>query len=92
MKTEEGNEATEQKPGRDTLPQPVAEALDALLWYLWEAELQDYSENRGEAGEEEHIFHSVVTVDNWFEGGRPVSADEWADDFERCRAPIPTDK
>jgi hypothetical protein len=54
---------TEAKPRR-RLPAHVAEAMAAILEYLWQAEAKDYlSRNREE--QEGHIFVEMLNVRNW---------------------------
>lgn len=47
------------------LPGRIRSHLDALLTYSWEAEISDWVE---EGCPKEHVFMSLVAVDQWLHG------------------------
>jgi hypothetical protein len=54
-------------PGKVTLPAEVAEAMDKVLWYVWQDEIENFIAD--EPGpDEEHIFRHIAVVDGWFYG------------------------
>lgn len=60
-------------PGRSNtrrrLPDQVAEAMKAVLDYLWQEEAQDYLA-RGQEEQEGHIFLEMLLIRQWLMKGR----------------------
>lgn len=52
---------------KDTLPASVAMAIEEVIGYLWEAEIENFIADEPTA-DEEHIFRSLVAIDQWFSG------------------------
>lgn len=61
------SETKDLNPARETLPTEVAEAIEDVLWYLWE-EARDGFIADGPGPGEGHIFRSLVAIDRWFYG------------------------
>jgi hypothetical protein len=66
-------------PAKDSLPEHVAEAIDEILWYLWQDEIENFIADEP-APDEPHIFRAIATVDGWLHGYR-ASAEELVRDF-----------
>jgi hypothetical protein len=66
-------------PAKDSLPEHVAKALEEVLSYLWQDEIENFIADEP-AAHEPHIFRELVTVDGWFYGYR-ASAEELVRDF-----------
>ena len=72
-------ETKELNPARDALPSGVAEAIEDVLWYLWE-EARDGFIADGPGPGEGHIFRSLVALDGWF-SGHDATAEEFIEEF-----------
>ncbi len=55
------------KRTRDQIPEDARRAIEALLRYNWDDEVEDYSEqdDEGQAG---HILNHMVLLRNWLHG------------------------
>ncbi len=62
-----------EKRGSETIH--IREALDRVITYNWEDELEDFKENLVE--QECHIFTDLVVLRNWV-NGENHSVDYWA--------------
>ncbi len=49
---------------RRRMPNHIAEAMTAVLDYLWQDEAKDYV-SRSREDQEGHIFNEMLTVRNW---------------------------
>lgn len=49
---------------RRRMPEHVAQAVEAILDYLWQDEAKDYLNQSGEE-QREHIFNEMLFVRNW---------------------------
>lgn len=50
------------------IPAEVRDAIETILEYNWQDELDDIREHEGEIDATCHIFSSLVTLDNWING------------------------
>lgn len=73
---------SDKLPGKVTLPTDVAEALEEVLDYHWDDELEHLQEHLDNGGESRgHIFESLLKVRNWFDGAN-AQLSEFVDDSE----------
>jgi hypothetical protein len=56
-----------KRPAKDLLPRSLSLALEDILLYLWEDEMEDFIAC-GPDPDGAHIFRSIVAVDRWFYG------------------------
>ncbi len=56
-----------QLTAKDSLPGTVADAIDEVLWYLWQEAIESFIADESGPGEG-HIFRALVAVDGWFYG------------------------
>lgn len=54
---------------RRRLPEHIAQAMTAILDYLWQAEARDYL-SRSREDQEGHIFNAMLTVRQWLRARR----------------------
>jgi hypothetical protein len=73
----------ETTPAKDSLPGQVAEAIDEVLRYLWQDEIESFMADRP-GTDEPHIFRALATIDGWCHG-HGASAEELARDFSSDR-------
>ena len=66
-------------PARDALPPEVAKALDEVLWYVWQDEIENFAADEP-APDEEHIFRHIAAVDGWLHG-HDATAEELVESF-----------
>jgi hypothetical protein len=69
----------ERKPAKEVLQAEVAQAVEDVLWYLWDEAQEAFIAD--EPGPEEgHIFRSLVAIDGWFYG-HDSTAEEFVEAF-----------
>ena len=80
-------------PAKEVLPEGVAKAVEEILGYLWEAELEDFIAD-GRGPDEGHIFCALAVLDGWFHGHGATPEELVADfysagseGFAKARAP-----
>jgi hypothetical protein len=77
-------------PAKDHLPPEVSKAIEEVLWYLWQDELEAFIADEPEANEG-HIFRSLVAIDRWFYGHTSTVEDfirDYEDEIEVARARV----
>lgn len=71
---------TKRTPAKETLPPEVAKAIEEVLWFYWQEQLEAFAYDPPEP-DEEHGFRHLVTIDQWFYG-HEESAEKIAADFD----------
>jgi hypothetical protein len=74
------NGETKYSPAKKTLPPEVARAIEAVLEFYWQEQLEEFLADEPEA-REEHCFRSMVAIDGWFYG-HEMSAEDFVRDYE----------
>lgn len=64
----------DRTPAREALRADVAEAVEDVLWYLWQEAQEAFIADEPEPGED-HIFRSLVAVDGWLHGHEATAED-----------------
>ena len=78
------NQEKRKSPAKDTLPEDVAQAIEAIIEFHWVAEFENFIADEP-APDEEHIFRHLVALDGWLEGyeatAEKIVADTTDDDL-----------
>lgn len=63
---------SDKRTQNSNIPNPVREALQEVLDYLWDDELSDFRATDNTDG---HVFQSLVVVHSWLHGESKTASD-----------------
>ena len=71
---------TNKIPANETLPPEVAKAIEEVLWFYWQEQLEAFAYDPPVDGED-HCFQHLVAIDQWFYG-HDDTAEQIVADFD----------